>query len=44
MPSPLAAVGEIAAEPPKLIKARTCTRLEELAARGVITIGQKEAG
>ena len=30
--------------PPQLTRARHRTRLEELAARGVITIGRKQAG
>jgi hypothetical protein len=40
----LAAVAEIAAEPPKLVRAPTRTRLEELHARGVISIEQRQAG
>ena len=39
----LAAVAEVAAERPKLLRARHRSRLEELAARNVITIGQKQA-
>ena len=40
----LEAVADVAAEPPKRTYARTRTRLEELQARGVISLGQRRAG
>jgi hypothetical protein len=40
----LETIAEIAVAPPKLEKARTRTRLEELHARGVISIEQRHAG